>query len=147
MCGIAGFYQTSFHYTLLPHWHTRLKQMQRSLCHRGSAEEDIVLLPHAGLAHVRQKTLPSQQNLQPLRKKTANQKNCTIVYNGTLYNPKELRQQLTASELRWETNDDAELILNGYLSNGTAFFNNSTARSLLPSMMRTLTNYYSVGTR
>lgn len=122
MCGIAGFYQTSFNYTLLPHWHTRLKQMQHSLSHRGSAAEDIALLPHAGLAHVRQATLPPQQNQQPVSKKTTNQKSYTIVCNSTLYNPEELRQQLTSTELRWESNNDAELILNGYLTYGVDFF-------------------------
>lgn len=122
MCGITGFYQTSFNYTLLPHWHTRLQQMQHSLNHRGSAEDDIILHPHAGLAHVRQKALSPQQNQQPVSRKVAEHKNCTIVYNGTLYNPKELRQQLTASNLRWETDNDAELILNGYLTCGVAFF-------------------------
>ena len=49
-------------------------------------------------------------------------KTATIVYNGEIYNTEELRNNLSSYSLRWNTKCDTEVILNGYLAMGTAFF-------------------------
>ena len=43
MCGIAGFYQTSYDYTLHPQWRQRLEKMKDSLKRRGPNEQDMAL--------------------------------------------------------------------------------------------------------
>lgn len=123
MCGIAGFYQTSFDYTLDPQWENRLQQMKESLRRRGPNEQDTVLYPHAGLAHTRLAIIDLQNGHQPMSKKDkTSARTCTIVYNGELYNMPELRQQLNHRHVSWETDSDTEIILNGYMSVGTDFF-------------------------
>ena len=123
MCGIAGFYQTSFDYTLHPQWNSRLTQMKDSLKRRGPNEQDTVLYPHSGLAHTRLAIIDLQKGHQPMCKQRKESKhNCTIVYNGELYNMTELRRQLNQYSLVWETDSDTEVILNGYLACGPAFF-------------------------
>ena len=68
MCGIAGFYQTSFDYTLHPQWNGRLTQMKDSLKRRGPNEQDTVLYPHSGLAHTRLAIIDLQKGHQPMCK-------------------------------------------------------------------------------
>lgn len=121
MCGIAGFYQTSYDYTLHPQWRQRLEKMKDSLKRRGPNEQDMALYPHAGLAHTRLAIIDLEKGHQPMTKQEGNRR-CTIVYNGELYNMQELRQLLQYSHVRWETDSDTEIILNGYLSHGADFF-------------------------
>lgn len=47
---------------------------------------------------------------------------CTIVYNGEIYNSTELKNYLGQWGLEWKTASDTEIILNGYLACGTDFF-------------------------
>ena len=51
MCGIAGFYQTSFDYTQNQKWHERLEKMKDSLKRRGPNEQDVILYP-LSLIHI-----------------------------------------------------------------------------------------------
>ena len=121
MCGIAGFYQTSFDYTQNQKWHERLEKMKDSLKRRGPNEQDVVLYPHAGLAHTRLAIIDLAKGHQPMTK-TEGQRRCTIVYNGELYNTAQLRQKLNSYPVLWQTKSDTEVILNGYFFCGTAFF-------------------------
>ncbi|MGM9524875.1 MAG: asparagine synthase (glutamine-hydrolyzing) [Peptococcaceae bacterium] len=121
MCGIAGFYQTSFDYTLHPRWLERLEHMKESLQRRGPDQQDTLLYPHAGLAHTRLSIIDLQKGHQPMTRASGSQR-CTIVYNGELYNMQELRRQLSGFALSWETDSDTEVILNGYLACGADFF-------------------------
>lgn len=121
MCGITGFYQSSYDYTLRPQWRQRLEKMKDSLKRRGPNEQDIALYPHAGLAHTRLAIIDLEKGHQPMTKQE-DCRICTIVYNGELYNMPELRQQLQYSHVYWETDSDTEIILNGYLVHGADFF-------------------------
>lgn len=121
MCGIAGFYQTSYDYTRHPHQQQRLANMRDSLKRRGPNEQGVQLYPHAGLAHTRLSIIDLEKGRQPMVKQEG-QRLCAIVYNGELYNMPELRRQLQADALRWETDSDTEIILNGYLARGVDFF-------------------------
>ena len=125
MCGIAGFYQTQFDYTASSEqtgkWTERLLSMKRSLLHRGPDEDGMQLYPHAGFAHTRLSIIDLKSGHQPMTRLHQERK-CTIVYNGELYNTTELRALLSNYQLNWETTSDTEIILNGYLAMGTHFF-------------------------
>ena len=125
MCGIAGFYQTHFDYTASKEaqykWNKTLHSMKTSLNHRGPDENNIRLYPHAGLAHTRLSIIDLANGQQPMSKRNQ-ERDCTIVYNGEIYNTTELREILTYYDLYWDTSSDTEVILNGYLAMGTHFF-------------------------
>ncbi|MDL2302314.1 asparagine synthase (glutamine-hydrolyzing) [Lachnospiraceae bacterium OttesenSCG-928-D06] len=120
MCGIAGFFQTKIDCTKGDAWQKRLNLMKESLVHRGINDADTVLYPHAGFAHTRLSIIDILGGHQPMTKHLGEYK-CSIVYNGELYNSRELRETLSMYSLFWETNSDTEVILNGYLAMGEDF--------------------------
>lgn len=122
MCGIAGFYKADADFTSEPKWRHRLRAMKDSLCRRGPDAQGDYLSPHAGLAHRRLSVIDLEGGRQPMQKYNEGRK-CTIVYNGELYNTEELKASLAAFPAVWETSSDTEVILNGYLFIGEAFFN------------------------
>lgn len=121
MCGIAGFYQTAFDYTQNAEWTERLEKMKQSLRRRGPNEEGVGLAPHAGLAHTRLSIIDLAGGHQPMSQKY-NDRRCTLVYNGELYNAAELKARLEPYRLPWKTASDTEVILNGYLALGPNFW-------------------------
>lgn len=129
MCGIAGFYQNKYDF-LAPEyggrsrknkWYGTLEKMRNSLVHRGPNDQHVLLYNHAGLAHTRLSIRDIQGGAQPMTA-SFHGKTATIVYNGEIYNTEELRNNLSSYSLRWNTKCDTEVILNGYLAMGTAFF-------------------------
>ncbi len=121
MCGIAGFYQTAFDFTLSTVWQHRLSSMKNALLHRGPDDNDILIYPHAGLAHSRLSIIDVDGGHQPMTKRIGDG-HCSIIYNGEVYNTKELKDFLAPYCLDWETSSDTEVILNGYLAIGMDFF-------------------------
>ena len=120
MCGIAGFYQTGFDYTRSEEYLHRLDHMKNSLLHRGPDNNDLFLSAHAGLAHTRLSIIDLAGGRQPM-KKSFSYKTAIISYNGEIYNGKELKNYLRKYRITWNTSSDTEIILNGYLAEGTAF--------------------------
>lgn len=121
MCGIAGFYQTNFDFTTNPKWQQCLLSMKNSLLHRGPDDNDTLIYPHVGLAHSRLSIIDIAGGHQPMTKKFG-EGHCSIIYNGEIYNTKELKEFLSHHHLNWETNCDTEVILNGYMAMGIDFF-------------------------
>lgn len=129
MCGIAGFYQNKYDF-LAPEyggrnrknkWYGTLEKMRDCLVHRGPNDQHVLLYNHAGLAHTRLSIRDIQGGAQPMTA-SFHGKTATIAYNGEIYNTDELRNSLSSYSLRWNTKCDTEVILNGYLAMGTAFF-------------------------
>lgn len=89
MCGIAGFYQAGFDFTENPMWRQRLLSMKNSLLHRGPDDNDVLLFPHAGLAHTRLSIIDIEGGHQPMSKRLGDG-SVSISYNGEIYNTKEL---------------------------------------------------------
>lgn len=121
MCGIAGFYQADSDFTKGEDFLPLLRKMRDSLLHRGPDENDLLLNPHCGLAHARLSIIDLKQGKQPMTNSFFARK-ATISYNGEIYNSKELRMYLKRYQLTWHTTCDTEIILNGYLAEGTDFF-------------------------
>lgn len=121
MCGIAGFFRKDGGYsqneTL---WRQILSNMNRAQKHRGPDDEGIWLGERCGLAHVRLSIIDLYKGHQPMYKKY-NGHECIIVYNGEIYNMKELTYQLAYTGVEFETESDTEVIAAGYLKYGEKF--------------------------
>ena len=121
MCGIAGFYQSHFDYLTKEEYYRQiLEEMERVQKHRGPDEQGSYLEPHFGLAHVRLSIRDLVSGRQPILKKVGD-KTFGIVYNGELYNTKELREELVSHGMTFRTHSDTEVILNGFLFEGPSF--------------------------
>ena len=121
MCGIAGFYQSHFDYlTKEDHYRQILEDMEAVQKHRGPDEQGNYLDSHFGLAHVRLSVRDLISGRQPILKK-AGDKTFGIVYNGELYNTRELKEDLMKKGWEFSTTSDTEVILTGYIEYGPDF--------------------------
>ena len=116
MCGIAG--QISINRELIQNLPRRLGVMSRLIAHRGpdgkgqwqSSDSRI------GLVHRRLSIIDlSESAAQPMK----GENGTVIVYNGEIYNYKELRQSLLGS-WQFNTHSDTECILAAYAKHGEA---------------------------
>ena len=100
MCGIGGI--------LSPHVSDeRLQRMGRSLAHRGPDGSGVHRFAEGGLVHRRLAILDlSPANAQPFERN-----GLVLVYNGELYNYRELRQELARD---FRTTGDTEVVLAAY---------------------------------
>src|SRR6266545_7442327 len=104
MCGIAGFWGN------FPG--DRLAMMDAVLAHRGPDDSGIFLDDDVGigLAHRRLSIIDlSPAGHQPMWDATGR---VVIVYNGEIYNYRELRAELEAAGFSFRSNSDTEVILN-----------------------------------
>ena len=121
MCGIAGFCNPSI---VLEdeknRWLPILDEMNRVQRHRGPDDEGVYLKQGCGLAHVRLKIIDLVTGLQPMTcRKDGGE--CTIVYNGEIYNMPELKEELLSEGAVFETESDTEVILQGYRRYGEEY--------------------------
>ena len=118
MCGIAGFVDFESKLELQD-----LKSMTDALNHRGpdSGGYAIHQTPNAniGLGHRRLSIIDLSANAnQPMSKSDVE-----IVFNGEIYNYKELREDLLKKGHQFENDSDTEVLLTGYLEYGLDFLN------------------------
>lgn len=111
MCGIAGLY----HRGGRPVDPARLDLMNRVLSHRGPDDLGVWTSPDGvALAHRRLSILDlSTRGHQPMHAGPA-----VLVYNGEIYNYRELRPELEAAGHRFESDTDSEVLLKAYLQWG-----------------------------
>jgi asparagine synthase (glutamine-hydrolysing) len=110
MCGIAGF-SGKFDPSLL-------ERMSAVIRHRGPDDADALYLPDdgIGLAHRRLSIIDlSSAGRQPMWDAT---RSVCIVYNGEVYNYRELRRELERERFEFRNNTDTEVILNLYRRDG-----------------------------
>lgn len=118
MCGIAGFSNFTVDYAATPDkWTEVLKEMNHVQRHRGPDEQGDCLYPHCGLAHVRLSIIDLSTGHQPMTDNREGRE-CTIVYNGEIYNMPELRRELEERGIIFSTTSDTEVILKGYQAYG-----------------------------
>ena len=117
MCGIVGFVNykqdiSKFKNTLI--------NMNNSLSRRGPDEEGYYIKKHVALAHKRLIVIDPEGGKQPMtanyQKKDHSQ--FCIVYNGQIYNTKELRQTLEENGFTFEGHCDTEVLLKSYIYYG-----------------------------
>ena len=112
MCGIAGFVNRD---PQRPADGALLRQMTRSLVHRGPDEEGYFIEGPVGLGMRRLRIIDLAGGKQPI----ANEDGTVwVVFNGEIYNFPELRQELTSRGHRFSTNSDTEVIVHLYEEQG-----------------------------
>ena len=111
MCGIAGWFSAA----PVSAAENALQRMGDSLTHRGPDGKGIVSLGHAHFAHRRLAILDLPDGAQPMFDV---EKRCCIVFNGEIYNFRELKKQLTQRGAKFNTVSDTEVILQLYLFEG-----------------------------
>lgn len=123
MCGIAGF--CGFGQDCREaeaRWNGVLSAMGQAVAHRGGDGFGTYLRRHAGLAHARLSIRDlSPAGAQPMVR-TREGREYAITYNGEIYNADELREELETAGFVFGSTADTEVLLLGYIREGTAFF-------------------------
>ncbi|MGH8161994.1 MAG: asparagine synthase (glutamine-hydrolyzing) [Gammaproteobacteria bacterium] len=109
MCGIAGIVELDPRRR--PPTYARLERMGKVLTHRGPDDSGIALFGRAGLAYQRLAIIDIAGGHQPM---TNERGDVWIVFNGEIYNYRELRAKLRSRGCRFATESDTEVILHAY---------------------------------
>jgi asparagine synthase (glutamine-hydrolysing) len=118
MCGIAGL----FHYRTpgAEASSFTLDCMIHPIAHRGPDGRGAEVFESVGLAHRRLAILdPLPRGAQPM---TSASQRTTIVYNGEIYNFRELRQELEGRGVLFRTSTDTEVVLGAFEAWGADAF-------------------------
>lgn len=119
MCGIAGFYNSKAAYTASEKkWTSILENMASKIKHRGPDDDGIFLSEKCGLAHTRLSIIDINGGRQPM---LGGAGNFTIVYNGEIYNTKELKDDLILRGHVFLTTSDTEVLLHSFMEYGPDF--------------------------
>lgn len=108
MCGICG--QFNF-LNGGPVARENIERMTRSLAHRGPDDEGVYVSGPLGLGFRRLSIIDLQGGHQPMSDAI---QSVWVVFNGEIYNFRELRLELEAAGHVFRTNSDTEVIVHGY---------------------------------
>ncbi len=112
MCGICGYYNLNGE----PASQAVLRRMTNAIAHRGPDGEGNYTDRMAALGHRRLSILDLSDNgKQPMLSQGGNY---VIVYNGELYNFKEIKKKLAAKGYVFQSQCDTEVVLNSYIEWG-----------------------------
>ena len=109
MCGIAGLY--NYHSTKEPSTEQSVKKMLSLINHRGPDESGVFLDKNIGIGSVRLSIIDLSSGQQPMSDTTGRY---WIVYNGEIFNYKELRVDLINKGIQFKTNCDTEVVVQMY---------------------------------
>ncbi|PYQ94420.1 MAG: asparagine synthase (glutamine-hydrolyzing), partial [Acidobacteria bacterium] len=109
MCGICGV--GAFRERLDPQIHAAVPAMAERIRHRGPDGDGFFADAHVSLAHRRLAIIDRAGGQQPMANEDGS---CWVVFNGEIYNHRELRQRLESFGHRFRTSSDTEVILHGY---------------------------------
>ncbi len=111
MCGIAGFYGLR---------NDRLiKTISKQIEHRGPDGDGFHIEDQVTLLSRRLAIIDRKGGDQPIYNET---KDVVVVYNGEIYNYRELRAELEEKGHTFSTNSDTEVLVHGYEEWGTSYF-------------------------
>ncbi len=110
MCGINGIISKNKNKEI------EIKKMNARIIHRGPDNEGIYLDDNVALGHRRLAIIDLKTGNQPIYNED---KSIVIVYNGEIFNFKELKEELTNHEFK--TNSDTEMLVHAYEEWGKDF--------------------------
>src|SRR5216110_1565082 len=117
MCGITGQYNFERHE---PVERETIVRMARSIAHRGPDDEGFFITGPVGLGFRRLSIIDLACGHQPM---SDAEETVWIIFNGEIYNYKELRGELQTKGHQFRTNSDTEVIIHGYKEWGTEVLN------------------------
>src|SRR5712692_3906141 len=94
-----------------------LERMTLSLAHRGPDGEGFLSTPEVSLGHRRLAIIDLPGGRQPM---SSGDGRCTIIFNGEIYNFRELRCELEAGGAQFRTRSDTEVLVEAWARWGTA---------------------------
>ena len=116
MCGILGVYNLDGSNVDKD----SIIEMGNQINHRGPDGEGIFIKDNIGFVHKRLAILdPSEKGQQPMH---SNDGKWIIVFNGCIYNFKELREELIIKGHSFDSETDTEVIVEGLAAYGISFF-------------------------
>jgi asparagine synthase (glutamine-hydrolysing) len=107
MCGIAGIIDYSSKAVSKP----VIESMLCAISYRGPDESGIYMSPFAAMGNVRLSIIDLSTGQQPISDSSGRY---WIVFNGEIFNYKELRKLLSDKGLRFKTNSDTEVLVQLY---------------------------------
>jgi asparagine synthase (glutamine-hydrolysing) len=134
MCGICGvrtFNDTAVEVEIL-------RRMRDVMIHRGPDEEGLFLSDTVGFGHRRLSIIDLKTGRQPIHNED---ETVWIVFNGEIYNHREIRKHLEARGHRYYTRSDTETIVHAYEEYGVDCvrkFNGMFAFAIWDSLTETL---------
>ena len=114
MCGIAGIFHLE---TAKPVEPARVKAMTDAIAHRGPDGAAVWTAPGVGLGHRRLAIIDLACGDQPMVSADGRE---VVVFNGEIYNFREIRLELEAKGAVFATHSDTEVILHGWRHWGPA---------------------------
>src|SRR6266487_6272169 len=117
MCGIAG--QFNFQ-RREPVQRETIVRMARSIAHRGPDDEGFFIAGPVGLGFRRLSIIDLAGGHQPM---SDAEETVWIIFNGEIYNYRELRAELQSKGYQFRTNSDTEVIIHGYKEWSSGVFN------------------------
>ena len=112
MCGIAGIVDLQGPRDIS---RGRVQRMTDAIAHRGPDGEGHWLAPGVALGHRRLAIIDPEGGVQPMLGEQI-----AVVFNGMIYNFRQLRTELEAMGARFETDCDTEVLLHGWRAWGDA---------------------------
>lgn len=113
MCGINGIYLFEGQ---ADSYKSKVENANRAIIHRGPDNQSVFIDKNTALGHVRLSITDTSSGAhQPF---TEENQRFTIVYNGEVFNFKEIRDDLISKGHSFITNSDTEVILKSYIEFG-----------------------------
>jgi len=108
MCGLVGIFNPDIE---APAETGRLMAMIAAIRHRGPDGEGVMHKPGIALGHRRLAIVDLDNGAQPM---ASDDGDVTVVFNGMIYNFRELRAELETQGHRFRTHSDTEVLVHGY---------------------------------
>ncbi len=106
MCGFVGFYSERE-----KNKKEIIRQMNDKIVHRGPDSEGYFVSEQIAFGFRRLSLIDLQDGMQPISNEDGSK---VIIFNGEIYNYKEIREELVAAGHIFKTQTDTEVILHGY---------------------------------
>jgi asparagine synthase (glutamine-hydrolysing) len=116
MCGICGQFNFARNEPVEPE---TVRRMTDSIAHRGPDDEGYFISGPVGLGFRRLSIIDLAGGHQPM---SDAREGVWVIFNGEIYNYKELRAELQSKGHQFRTNSDTEVIIHGYKEWGTEVF-------------------------